>query len=345
MKIIKKDGGLVFRDQFTSLSNWVTTSPTNTSVGTGLVITHNENKDVRVMRDIPQNVNVLELAVDYTPIVENDAAGIILYASDKTSLEIIETIDNDQGNITDYKIIRQNGEFNVFICRDGVYEFVTSSASPFTKFGFLVKKGTGTFEPLKALEVFGTRNQFLTFSALPSGCYIEVTDGDNTATEMVTNGVARYEMAHAEQTLAVKIYTETNELIYENEQLYEAGTEYYASSELLLLKDGVALDLETDNEIGSIVGSVVEKKLEIKNPLAYPINNINVQVIEYLNQYGYTLADIAPDDNGAPGAYGDTLIIPTLEPQSSVFFWFKFDKTGDASGVRSLYTRIAILHD
>lgn len=345
MKIIKKEGGLVFRDQFTSQTNWMSTSPQNTSYGAGLVLTHNANKDVRVMRDIPQNANMFELIVDYTPTDENDLAGIILYAVDDTILEIIEAPDDNQGNITDYKIIRQNGEFNVFILRDGVYEFVTSSDSAFKKIGFVTKQGLSTYEPLKALEVIAARNSFLTYTGLPDGCYITFTDGDKTTSETAVNGVVTYEMAHTEQTLTVKIYTDSDELVYEVTQLFEAGSEYYASSELVLLKNGVPLSLDNDNEIGSIVGSVVEKQLELHNPLAYPVHNIYVQVIEYLGFYGYSLADIALDVNGAPGTYNDDLLIETLDANSSVFFWFKFDKTGDTSGASSLYTRIAISHD
>ena len=345
MKIIKKQGGLVFRDQFTSLSNWVTTSPSNTSIGTGLVVTHNQAKDVRVLRDIPQHVNVLELAVDYTPFLENDTAGIILYATDNTVLEIIESVDDTQGNITDYKIIRQNNEFNVFILRDGEYEFVTSSDSLFTKFGFVVKKGEETFEALKALEVYAARNQFLSFTALPAESYIKVTENGVTVTENVVDGTAKYEMKHIEQTLKVEIYTEDHQLIYESEQLYAAGDEYYASSELILLKNGVPLSLETDNEIGSIAGMVVEKQLELHNPLAYPIQNIFVQISEYVNFYGHVLADIALDENGVPGTYVDDLLIDTLNPNESVLFWFKFDKTNDTSGKNTLGTYIAVSHD
>lgn len=345
MKIIKKQGGLVFRDQFTSLSNWLPTSPANISIGTGLVVTHNQAKDVRVLRDIPQNVNVLELAVDYTPLLEGDAAGIILYATDNTVLEVVESVDDTQGNITDYKIIRQNNEFNVFILRDGEYEFVTSSDSLFTKFGFVTKQGDTSFESLKALEVYAARNQFLTFTALPAESYVKVTENGNSVTEAVVDGTAKYEMKHIEQTLKVEIYTEDHQLIYESEQLYAAGDEYYASSELILLKNGVPLSLEVDNEIGSIAGSVVEKQLELHNPLAYPIQNINVQISEYVDFYGYTLADVALDDNNAPGTYVDDLLIETLNPGESVLFWFKFDKTNDTSGKSTLGTYIAVSHD
>ena len=345
MKIIKKHDGLVLRDQFTSTTGWVTTSATNISLGTGLVITHNLSKDVRVMRDIPNGAQAIELAIDYTPAENDDLAGVILYTSDTEYLEALETVDNTQVNVTDFKIIYENGQYNIFAFRGGGYEFVTSSKIPFTKFGFVTKQGTTTLQPLKAIEVLVSRNQYLTFSAMPDGAYGEFTVNGEAVIEQAVNGVIKYEMAHLEQTIAVRLLAADNQEFYVNEQLYEAGSEYYAASELILLKNGVELKLDQDNEIGSIVGNAIEVQLEIKNPLAYVINNINVQIIEYASQYGYTLADIAVDVNGVPGDFGDTLIIQKLEPQQSVLFWFKFDKTTDTTGANSLYTKIAIAHD
>lgn len=346
MKIVKKHSGLVFRDQFISQSNWVTTSPSNTSFGAGLVITHNASKDVRVMRDIPHGVNVLEMTVDYTPLSEGDAAGVILYAGDGNFIEVVESIDDTQGNFTDYKIICHNDEFNVFILRDNEYEFVTSSTSAFTKFGFVTKQGDTSFESLKAIEAFGARNQFLTFGSMPDGAYAEITyDDGTTVTETAVDKVIQHELKHAEQTLTVKIFTYDAQEIYNETKLFSAGDEYYAATELLVLKDGVELSEVDPNEIGSLAGNIVERQLEIRNPLGFEIKNIYVQIKEYQQYGGYLLADIALDDNNMPGTYADELHIPTLEPNSSVFFWIKFDKTNDTQGLYSLYTTIALTHE
>lgn len=345
MKITKKYSGLVFNDLLTSLSNWVSTSPTNVSIGTGMVVTHSNAKDVRVLRTIPAGAKVFELAIDYTSSATEDAAGVILYTSDTNYIEIIESFDESQAPVTDYKIIYRDGFWDVFALRDEKYEFVTSSAEQFTKFGIVVKKGLTTYQNLKLLQVVAARNPYLVFTSLPTGAVLEVTKGDVTVTETAVDGVARYEMAHTEETLTVRLLTEDGKEMYNATQLFVMGDEYFVSSELELLKDGVALSMEKDNEIGSIVGDVIEKKLELRNPLAYTINNIALQIGEYLGRDGYLLADIALDNNGVPAQYRDELKIPKLDAKESVFFWFKFDKTNDDKGLNSLYSFIKISHD
>ena len=345
MKITKKYSGLVFNDQLTSLSNWVSTSPANVSVGTGMVVTHSNAKDVRVLRTIPTSAKVFELAIDYTSSAADDAAGVILYTSDTNYIEIIESFDEAQKPVTDYKIIYRDGVWDVFALRDGSYEFVTSSTEQFTKFGVVVKKGLTTYQNLKLLQVVAARNPYLTFTSLPDNSILEVTKGDATVIETVIDSVARYEMTHAEETLTVRLLTEDNEEMYNVTQLFSMGDEYFASSELELLKDGVTMTMDKVNEIGSIVGNVVEKKLELRNPLAYEITNIAAQIGEYLDKDGYLFADIALDVNGVPGTYKDELNISKLDAKASVFFWFKFDKTNDTEGLNSLYSFVKISHD
>ena len=345
MKITKKNSGLVFNDQLTSLSNWVPTSPTNISVGTGMVVTHNNAKDVRVLRTIPPGAKVFELAIDYTSSAAEDAAGVILYTSDTNYIEIIESFDESQAPVTDYKIIHRDGVWDVFALRDERYEFVTSSVEQFTKFGVVVKKGLTTYQNLKLLQVVAARNPYLVFTSLPPGAILEVTKDGATVTETAVDGVVRYEMAHTEETLTVRLLTEDNEEMYNVTQLFAMGDEYFASSELELLKDGVAMTMDKDNEIGSIVGNIIEKKLELRNPLAYQITNIAVQIGEYIDKEGYLFADVALNANGAPGTYSDELKIEKLDAKASVFFWFKFDKTNDTEGLNSLYSFVKISHD
>lgn len=343
MKITKKYGGLVLNDQLTSLTNWLPTSLSNVSLGTGMVVTPNTSKDVRVLRNIPANATVIEMAIDYTPTAENERAGIMLYTSDSNYIEVLESADSEQSHVTDYKLIKRDGSWDVFALRDNLYEFVTSSKEDFTKFGVVVKKGEGA--ALKLLHVVATRNPYLTFTSLPENSKLEVTVDGVTSIEPAIDGVARYELAHAEQTLSVRLLTADDEEMYNKTQLYAMGDEYYTASELELLKDGVALSMDRDNEIGSMVGTTNEKRLELHNPLAYTVNNIALQIGEYLGREGYLFADIAPDVNGAPGDYSDELNITKLDAKESVFFWFKFDTTNDTEGLNSLYSFVKISHD
>lgn len=347
MKIYKRESGLLVDDAFQSLDDWAVSDSNSVTLNDGLNMVHNENKDVRVMRDIPQGSGVFYFSIDYTPTLEGDEAGVILHRNNNESVELLEYKNGGQGELTDVRITKNGNEYTFEMLRNGEWEFVDSIEHPFTKVGLITKKGAPNFESLIATRFLALTSRYLTVMNLLEGFRVELGGESVTAT---SDGQIQLDIPNGEYTGTLKIYDELNTLISESTGTFYGGDQWNLGSFLILKKDGVELSHFDPTNLGRIVNNHLEVQLEVFNPAAIAALNLKLQVRQYTTHanghVGWEWVDLALDNNGVPGAYDKEITFDTVNADSSVFFWVRIDKDSAVpQSSNSIYFTIYLSHE
>ncbi|UAT29926.1 hypothetical protein K7T73_15365 [Bacillus badius] len=330
MRIYQYSSGLILDEQFNSLGpEWSSTDPANTTIENGsLQLTHSFLRDVSFLREIPAGAGAFEAVVNYTPTAVNDRAGLILFKSSIETAELLESEDANQSKLENIKVIKNDDVFDLYMKRNGSFEFIDSATYSFSKIGFVVKQGSGSgFVPFRVDQFIITKNDRLEVVNLYEGFKVELTI-DSTllrATADIT-GKVTFALPHLITSGTLKIYDQQSNLIGEITTEFVGGDVYYYGSFLELRKDGVSLSDLNPNDIGNIATGKLEEKLEVYNPTATELDDVKIQVKQYSGDNGYQWIDVAPDIYGTPGSYSDMLTIENLPGQTSSFFWIKVEK-------------------
>ncbi|MGM7634151.1 hypothetical protein [Bacillus sp. Hm123] len=348
MRIYQYSSGLILDEQFNSLSpEWSSTDPANTTIENGsLKMTHSFLRDVSILRDIPAEAGAFEAVVNYTPTVINDRAGLLLFNSSIETAELLESEDANLANLENIKIIKNENAFDLYMKRNESFEFIDSAAYPFSKIGFIVKQGSGSdFVPFIIDRFIITKSDKLEVKNLYEGYKAELTIGPTILTGIAdTTGKVIFTLPHLITDGILRIYDERSILIGEKTAKFTGGDVYYYGSFLELRKDGVPLSEVDPNDIGNIGSGILEEKLELYNPTSFVVTNVQIQVKQYLSEFGYEWADIAADESGVPGIYSDILSIQELQGQASVPFWIKIEQGGQTDQ-QEIFFSIEIKHD
>ncbi|WP_338749764.1 hypothetical protein [Bacillus sp. FJAT-52991] len=348
MRVYRYSSGLIFDEQFYSLGpEWNSTDPANTTIENGsLKLTHSFLRDVSILRDIPDEAGAFEAVVNYTPTVINDHAGLLLFNSSIETAELLESEDANLANLENIKIIKNENAFDLYMKRNESFEFIDAASYPFSKIGFIVKQGNGSgFVPLLVDRFIATKNDKLKIRNLYTGYRVELQLESNIFVATVGNaGIVEFTLPHLITGGILRIFDEFNHLIGEKTTEFVGGDIYYYGSFLELRKDGVPLSEVDPNDIGNIGSGILEEKLELYNPTSFVVTNVQIQVKQYLSEFGYEWADIAADESGVSGIYSDILSIQELQGQTSVPFWVKIEQGGQTDQ-QEIFFSIEIEHD
>lgn len=346
MILIKESSGVIFDEQFKTNSDWQLTNPNATTIGSGsLTIDHLLSSDVMVLKNIPSDANAFEVSIDYTPLLENDSGGLILYNNEDEFSELLESEDATQAHLENIKVIREGNNFDFYMQRNNIFEYINSVDYPFRKIGFIAKQGQSTFKPLIINRFVATKNNRLQVKNLPGGFSVAFEYGDEVISAVVDIfGSATIELPHLVVAGTLKLL-DGKLIVVEQTTEFFGGDIYYYGSSLLIQRNGVSLDEINPNEIGSVNSTALELQLELYNQSTSAIDNIQLTIQKYSMLFGYEWADIAEDISGSHGTYSDVLNIDRINAQQIIPFWIRVEKTGIATSAEKVFFEIKINHD
>lgn len=331
MQLTKSESGVIYDDRFnTQNPEWGLLNAGSISFSDNKMTLNHSEQDTYAVMTIPQEAYAFEAFVNYTPTEEGDEAGLVLYNTSTQNYKLLEVADAELSDLENIKVIRTSpNNYDLYMLRDGVFEYIDSVAKDIEKIGFVMKAGDGAdFVPLEVERFVITKSEKLRIEEVIPGYRITLDNGAEVLEMMADNfGVVEFTLKHLSGAYLVSIYNADDELV--NTQTIElaGGDVFYLASLLTIRESGVDLATETLNYMGSQQNGFLEKKYELHNPTTALITNVVLNVIQYLSDFGHELVDIALDDSGAASVYADSLVIPSINSGETIEFWIKLDNT------------------
>lgn len=334
MQLTKSESGVIYDDRFTTQNpEWGLLNAGSISFSNNKMTLNHSEQDTYAVMTIPADAYAFEAFVNYTPTEIGDKAGLALYNTSTQNYKLLEVADAGLSDLENIKVIRTSpNNYDLYMLRDGIFEYIDSVAKDIEKIGFVMKAGDEVgFVPLEIERFVITKSEKLRIEEVIPGYRITLDNGAEVLEETADNfGVAEFALKHLISTYLVSIYNADNELVNTQTVELAGGDVFYLASLLTICESGVDLSTNTLNHMGSQQNGFLEKKYELHNPTTALVTNVVLNVIQYLSDFGYQLVDIALDDNGAASAYADTLTVPSINGGQTIDFWIKLDNTAAA---------------
>lgn len=354
MSLYLRESGLIRNDTFgVGLpAAYVATPVSRVATDAGrLRLDHDTNEDTLVLATLP-GACAIEIKADYTPTIENDQGGLVLYQNADNKVEFLERTDTNVGtNIARWRAVSGDGKtWDLFADSGSGFQF-TDMVSEFipNKVGAVLKKGTASgYVKLFLERLTITKSAILTVGNLANGFTVELLDASNAvvATAQVVSSKALVPMPslHVNGSLQVKNGGTTVDTI--SGEFY-GGDRYDSGSSLKIVKDNVTLEelSRTDlSDVGTMTNGQLLKKLYIHNPTAAPVSSISVLIEQWNAKFGYQWADVAKDVSGVPGTWGDVITYTSVPANSSTAFWLRVEQQPGYTEIDPLELSIGLQH-
>lgn len=348
-RLYRAKSGVVFDDTFSNVqigAEYLINDTAHVGITLdGLRLTHSNIRDIRVLRDIPDEAGAVEVFTTYTPVLEHDKAGFILFDTADTTAQLLEYKDDRLSDLTNIKVVRNGNVFDLFMKHDA-FLHVDSVEHPFNKFGFITKRGQTDYEPMLIHRFLCTTSPNFIVRNLDEGFSVELA-----TTDQVFSGIAGIDgrvsipFDHLVQTGTLSIKDANGLVLSEISADFFAGDEWCFGSYLVLRKDGINLDTLTPTELGRISNNALEIQLELYNPSTATALDIELAVAKYNSLFGNEWADVAYDENGSAGGYSDALYYEELLPSGSKYFWVKLERTAAVTSQSVMNFCIELKHE
>jgi hypothetical protein len=354
MTLYEVSSGLIFIDDFTSLdSRWIA-SPVGSYSLTDrpgfFRMKHHLTQDTLLLASIPENVIAFEVHADYTPTVDGDQGGVVIWNTSEEKIEFLEKIDAERTTSQkNWMVLKDGTDLRFFSDEGNGYDFVDSDVMEATRFGVVLKRGTSTsFTDLDVDKVIVTRGNLLTVTNLVQGQKVQLLDslGNVIVETPVIEGSAiqlRLPKLQIEGTL--QILDSSDVLIDDIGGTFYGGDVYSIGTDIEIRKGTTELSKTEQTDLGDMIAGVLETQLNVYNPSIVSALNVNLAIAQYSSKFGWEWADIAPDVGGVAGAYGEMITIPELLPGQSIDFWIKVTKGTGYTGLEPLQFNIHLTQD
>lgn len=354
MTLYKRVDGRIRDDVFTTaIPPDYIVSPLNrfSFTGSALQLERDNVEDVRALVDL-SGPCAIEVTADYTPTETGDTGGLLLFASASQTSEFLEYVDESivqtvsrwrtkSVNGKDWDFFADNGSGFSFV--DSVLEFQAKKA------GVVLKKGNGAgFVPLQLRRVTITTSDTLLVANASNGMTVELLNESSTvvASTVSQNGMASLLMPNLLVTGKLRIKNGAT-LIEEVAGTFAGGDRYDVGSALRIVKDSVTKEefsIADLTDLGAMVNGVLEKKLFLFNPSGASAVNVNLSIIAYSSAFGHQWADLAKDNSGAPGAYGDLITYTSVAGNAVIPFWIRVTQGTGYTGFDPLRFTLELQH-
>lgn len=347
-RLYRTKSGVLIDDKFTTLSaDYLINDNAHVGVNNQLRMTHSTQRDVWVLRDIPEEMGAAEAFVDYTPTLQHDQAGFILFDNASQTAQLLEyQDDNGLGVLGNIKVTKRDNVYDFFM-KHNTFLHVDSVEYPFKKMGFITKRGQSNFETLLVNRFICTTSTDFTLRNLEEGfsVVLESTDGlQRYEGRADASGVVIFVFEHLVLDGTMQILDENNVELEVLHTKFFAGDEYNYGSYLVIRKDNANLSTLTPTELGRIAREPIDVLLEVYNPTTATAQALELCVHKKETLFGYEWADIAWDESGEPGAYDDVITVDELGPGESKYFWIKLERTSAQSNESMFHFYINLLH-
>lgn len=340
--------GMLFVDEFSTLdSRWQLTNSSYFSLTANpgkMTIKHHTARDMMLLMNRPEGKFAFEVVADYTPDIESDQGGIVLW---QDSTEMVEFLESSQKGYdkTQSKWLAVVDEYDTRLYSDEGEGFTMNDTTQFngmTKIGVTLKS---TAEPgakdLIIDKIVATRGIQLTVEDVFIGEVVALYDNSGTlvaSTEVYDGSKAILALPSIMFEGKLSIQSTDGVELDSITGVFYGGDVYAVGAEIQVRLNGVELNKNGLTNLGSMIGGNTLALLEVYNPLGAEIKGVTIAIQQYMDKFGWTWSDIADGSSGSPGAFSDILVIDSIPAMSSYPFYIKVTKGNDAdfNGMESL---------
>ncbi|OLP64421.1 hypothetical protein BACPU_26460 [Bacillus pumilus] len=357
MDLTRVSSGLIFDDHFDRLDSKWLVSPSSAAevVEEGLKLKFNSiERSTNALYELPAEDNLLlQVYADYTPTANDIRAGLTVWKNAQEKVEFLEEFDKESEQVYGtWQAIKRSRLWSFFAKKSGVWELFESTILDGYTMGGIVLKGESTAAATIKRAIMCKGNEVIV-SSLNEGDVVirEDIDGETTSNKVPAG--------HTGITLRLDEVPFTGRLIIKREidgskistpliDVY-GGDVFSLSSSLTADIDGIPFSEVDPNDLGTLRGGEIMKKVRIRN-----LNNnsiakqVRVSVKEYDNGFGWKWCDIASDNEGTPGTFLNELDLGELPTNGEAFFWLRVTRQTEehpSKLLRPAYLYLDISHN
>jgi len=286
-----------------------------------------------LLRELPTNA-VLEMRNTYNPIDVYDWGGFVAYSSDQLKIELSEYYNDQVGTTLTFpyiRMVKKDTEYEGYGSQDGRNWDIRGSIDfpEATLWGVELEGPAGEILKIHTLAIY--KDTKIKFRALPLGSTVEVYDissGNPVLLDTLSNTDYEAEMSVFDYVmplnLNIKVYDANGDLVADdNIKEVFGGDVFHCGNFIEVYYNGQPLDV-MNNDFGYLDDFSKDYRLELRNMIDVPHTNINVEIKQYNQEFGWEWVDICKDLNGAPdGNYSKSLQFDMIPANDSVFFWVR----------------------
>ncbi|WP_395894792.1 hypothetical protein ACH2FV_19475 (plasmid) [Bacillus safensis subsp. safensis] len=355
--LTRVSSGLIFDDHFDRLDSKWLVSPSSAAevVEEGLKLRFNSiERSTNALYELPAEDNLLlQVYADYTPTDHDAKAGLVVWKNAQEKIEFLEEYDKDSEKVFGtWQAVKRSRLWSFFAKKSGVWELFESTILDGHTMAGIVLKGESTAAATIKRAIMCKGNEVIV-SSLNEGDVVirEDIDGKTTSNEVP--------VGHTGVTLRLDEVPFTGRLIIERAaddskistpliDVY-GGDVFSLSSSLTADIDGIPFSEVDPNELGTLRGGEIMKKVRIRNLNDNSLaKQVKVSVRAYNKGFGWKWCDIAADNEGTPGTFLDELDLGDLPTNGEVFFWLRVTRQTEehpSNLLRPAYLYLDISHN
>ncbi|MFN6588754.1 cell adhesion protein [Bacillus sp. PGP15] len=351
VSLYKKQSGEIFIEDFNSINpEWIISPSDSFSIAARkgfMRLNHTADKDVLLLIDKPQGDIAIQVIADYTPDVEGDKGGLIIYQNADNKVEFLESHSITSSKEHKEWLATSTGEHWDFYSKvDSTFDYADSDKLEATKIGVVLKKGVSdSYEPLDIDRILITSGHKLKLRQLfPNN---KVILKDENGTKISINQVSKsntgidINLPSLEFQGSIEVYDEQNNLIAGKKALFYGGDIYNMGSPIKILMDSKDLNDTDPTDLGYMIEGKRMIKMIVQNENSIAVQNLKISIEQYMEKVGYTWADVSLDKS----TWADQITIGTLGANSDKEFWVLVTKDLNYMGLEPILFNIKLQHD
>lgn len=351
VSLYKKQGGKILVDDFDSINpEWIISPSDSFSISArkGFIrLIHAADKDVMLLIDKPKGDIAIQVIADYTPNVEGDKGGLLIYQNADNKVEFLESHSiTSSKEHKEWLAVSTGEQWDFYSKINSTFDYADSDKIEATKIGVVLKKGVAdAYKPLDIDRIIITSGHKLKLRQLfPNN---KVILKDEYGTTISINQVSKLNtgidinLPSLEFQGRIEVYDEQNNLIAEKEALFYGGDIYNMGSPIKILMDSKELNDTAPTDLGYMVEGKRTLKMIVQNDNSVAVRNLKISIEQYMEKVGYTWADISLDKS----IWADQITIDTLGANSYKEFWVLVTKDLNYIGFEPILFNIKLQHD
>jgi hypothetical protein len=352
MRMYRKHDGLLMYDDFSTLSSkWQTSGNVSVKERPGYLRLSHAAESSTALFSLPQSDFAMEVTAEYTPSAPGDEAGILIWKNADESIEFLEYADPEKTtNVSEWKVRRSGNVYDLLAKVEGEWILMDTGEVAAHKIGVMIKGAPSPgFVPLDVDRVIVCASDVLTVGNLLPGYRVCLHDASGALLDEKAipdgNTFIQFTMSNLCLSGRLSVYDNTGEKIGEIDGEFFGGDVYEYGTFLQIVREGAELSAIRPNDIGIMRNGSLLLPLSLHNPNTEPALNISLSISQYESKFGFQWADVAADESGKPGAWGDILSYPDLQPGQSVPFWVRVSQADNPPTFGPLFFEIDINHE
>lgn len=329
--------GLLFNDEFNTLdSRWQMTNSTYFSLSDNkgkMTIKHHASRDMMLLTNRPEGKFALEVVADYTPEVESDSGGLVLWQDATEMVEFLESSQPDYDKsqsrwlavVDDYDTRLYSDEGEGFTMND------TTQFSGMSKIGVTLKSSAEPgIKNMLVERIIATRGIQLAVQDLfvGEGVYLYDASGELITSTVLYEGsqaIIALPSLSVEGTLEIK--SSDGVTLDSVSGVFHGGDVYATGAEIQVRMNGTEISRTDLTNLGTMSGGSTLVLLDVYNPLGAEVTGVSIAIQQYMDKFGWTWADIADGSTGSPGDFSDLLVIDAIPAMSGYPFYIRVMKS------------------